>query len=62
MGIYPFAGYYSKDLILESVYASGNEVAFGFGILAALFTAVYSMKIIIKVKGMTTASFFSARS
>lgn len=49
MGIYPFAGYYSKDLILESVYEAGGEVAFGFGILAAIFTAIYSMKIIIKV-------------
>lgn len=49
MGFYPFAGYFSKDLILESVYESGGIYPFGFGILAAFFTAIYSMKIIIKV-------------
>jgi len=49
MGIYPFAGYYSKDLILESVYESGNLYAFYMGIIAAFFTSIYSMKIIIKV-------------
>jgi NADH-quinone oxidoreductase subunit L len=40
MGIYPFAGYYSKDLILESVYESGAEKAYYFGILSALFTSI----------------------
>ncbi len=49
VGIYPFAGFYSKDLILESAYgASGvGEFAFILGIIAAVFTAIYSMKIII---------------
>lgn len=49
MGIYPFAGYYSKDMILGSVYLSNNKIPFALGIGAAFFTAIYSMKIIIKV-------------
>ena len=49
MGIYPFAGYYSKDLILESVYHSGAIAPFIIGIIAAFFTALYSMKILILV-------------
>jgi NADH-quinone oxidoreductase subunit L len=49
IGIYPFAGYYSKDLILESVYLSGGHLQFVIGLLAAFFTALYSMKILIMV-------------
>ena len=49
MGIYPFAGYYSKDLILESVFHSGATGPFVIGLIAAFFTALYSMKIIILV-------------
>ncbi|WP_395477009.1 NADH-quinone oxidoreductase subunit L [Rickettsia endosymbiont of Pantilius tunicatus] len=48
IGIYPLAGFYSKDLILEAVYSSGSFM-FIFGILAAILTAIYSMKIIILV-------------
>ncbi len=49
IGIYPFAGFYSKDLILESAYLHGNigEFAFILGIIAACLTAIYSLKIII---------------
>ncbi len=53
IGIYPFAGFYSKDLILESAYAAGEagstvaNFAFIFGIVAAVITAIYSMKIIM---------------
>lgn len=50
IGIFPFAGFYSKDLILESAYTAASpigEFAFALGILAALLTAIYSMKIII---------------
>lgn len=49
MGIYPFAGYYSKDLILESVLHSGSTGPFIIGLIAAFFTALYSMKIILLV-------------
>lgn len=52
IGIFPFAGFYSKDLILESAYATNNAIGvivFVFGIAAALLTALYSMKIMILV-------------
>lgn len=48
IGIFPFAGYYSKDMILEAAYL-GNSTLFYFGIVAAFFTACYSMKIIVMV-------------
>ena len=44
-----FAGYYSKDLILESAFAAHTTmgtIAFGFGIAAALLTAFYSWRLI----------------
>jgi NADH-quinone oxidoreductase subunit L len=49
IGIYPFAGFYSKDLILESAYqaSSVGEFAFTLGVMAAVLTAIYSMKIIM---------------
>lgn len=49
IGVYPFAGFYSKDLILESAYSHGGvgSIAFIFGIVAAFLTAIYSLKIII---------------
>lgn len=51
IGIYPLSGFYSKDLILESAYGSGftGEFVFWLGIIAAVLTAIYSMKIIIMV-------------
>ncbi|WP_342225567.1 NADH-quinone oxidoreductase subunit L [Rickettsia endosymbiont of Urophora cardui] len=48
IGIYPLAGFYSKDSILEAVYSRGSFM-FIFGILAAILTAIYSMKIIMLV-------------
>src|SRR5271166_6255009 len=44
-GIFPFAGYFSKDAILEAAYASGTAAgSYGFwcGLLAAFLTAFYS--------------------
>jgi NADH-quinone oxidoreductase subunit L len=44
-----FAGYYSKDMILEAAFASGRPVgtlAFVLGILAALMTAFYSWRLL----------------
>lgn len=51
IGIYPLAGFYSKDLILESAYSAGGlgYLVFVIGIIAAIFTAIYSMKIIMLV-------------
>lgn len=51
-GIYPFAGYFSKDLILEVAYAKANNsgfIAYVLGSIGALFTAFYSWRLIFKV-------------
>jgi NADH-quinone oxidoreductase subunit L len=48
-GIPPFAGYFSKDAILESAYAAATPMGmYGFvcGTLAALLTAFYSGRLI----------------
>jgi NADH-quinone oxidoreductase subunit L len=48
-GIYPFAGYFSKDLILEVAYAhnsSAGLIAYTLGAVGALFTAFYSWRLI----------------
>lgn len=48
-GFYPFAGYFSKDLILEVAYASHGQVAsfaFVMGISAAFITAFYSWRLL----------------
>lgn len=45
-----FAGYYSKDLILESAFAADSNIgryAFAMGIAAAIMTAFYSWRLII---------------
>ncbi len=49
-GVWPFAGYYSKDIILESAYAYGGlwgNMAYWLGIAAAFLTAFYSWRLII---------------
>ncbi|MBA8667000.1 NADH-quinone oxidoreductase subunit L [Holosporaceae bacterium 'Namur'] len=59
-GIYPFAGFYSKDIILESAYAAGSiygKTAYWLGISAAVLTAFYSWRLLILVfQGKTRAS------
>jgi len=48
-GVWPFAGYYSKDTILEAAYASHTGIglyAFWIGIAAALLTAFYSWRLL----------------
>ena len=49
IGVFPLAGFYSKDLILESAYIAGGvgNFAFVLGILSAILTAIYSLKIIV---------------
>ena len=46
--VFGFAGFYSKDSILEAAYASGRELggfAFAIGIFAALLTSFYSWRL-----------------
>jgi NADH-quinone oxidoreductase subunit L len=48
-GIPVFAGYYSKDIILESAFGAGSSLgyfAFWMGIAAALMTAFYSWRLL----------------
>ncbi len=50
VGIYPLAGFYSKDIILESLYAADSMlgyIVFILGLVSAILTAIYSMKIIL---------------
>lgn len=49
-GIPPFAGYYSKDIVLEAAWADHTwfgEYAFWMGIAAAFMTAFYSWRLLI---------------
>ena len=49
-GVFPFAGYYSKDAILEASYASNTisgHYGFWCGLVAAFLTAFYSWRLII---------------
>jgi NADH-quinone oxidoreductase subunit L len=48
-GVWPFAGYYSKDIILEAAFAAHTGVggyAFWLGITAAFLTAFYSWRLL----------------
>jgi NADH-quinone oxidoreductase subunit L len=49
LGVFGFAGFYSKDAIIESAFASGTGAggfAFVIGITAALLTSFYSWRLI----------------
>ncbi len=49
-GIPPFAGFYSKDIVLEAAYGAHSNVgmyAFWMGIAAAFLTAFYSWRLIL---------------
>ncbi|MDX1916783.1 MAG: NADH-quinone oxidoreductase subunit L [Rickettsiaceae bacterium] len=48
MGIYPFAGYFSKDMIIEAAYHS-SHVAYLASMIGAFCTSIYSIKILQKV-------------
>jgi NADH-quinone oxidoreductase subunit L len=51
-GIPPFAGYWSKDFILEAAWAADTPVgkfAYAIGVLSAFLTAFYSWRLLILV-------------
>ena len=51
-GVPPFAGFFSKDMVIEVAHAAhstAGSYAFGLGILVAAMTAFYSWRLIFKV-------------
>jgi NADH-quinone oxidoreductase subunit L len=48
-GVFGFAGFYSKDMILEAAYQGGGvgQFAYWLGVAAAFLTAFYSWRLII---------------
>jgi len=48
-GIFPFAGFFSKELILGAAFAGHHYVLFGFGVLAAGGTAFYVFRAVFSV-------------
>jgi NADH-quinone oxidoreductase subunit L len=49
-GIWPFAGYFSKDFVLEAAYSAGTwygTLGYWLGLFAALLTAFYSWRLLI---------------
>jgi NADH-quinone oxidoreductase subunit L len=49
-GLYGFAGFYSKDIILESAFAAGTwqgQMDYWLGVIAAFITAFYSWRLIM---------------
>ena len=48
-GIYPFAGFFSKDKILEVAFGSGQFVIWGALLLTAMMTAFYSFRVVMMV-------------
>lgn len=43
-GIFPFVAFFSKDLILEEVFVSGNRALWLIGLLTVLLTAFYMLR------------------
>lgn len=48
-GIFPFAGFFSKDAILAAAWADGEYVLWGIGVLTALLTAFYMSRLYLRV-------------
>ena len=44
-GMPPFSGFFSKDEILASAYASGNQIIWGLGVIGAILTAFYMFRL-----------------
>ncbi len=49
IGIFPFAGFFSKDAILWQTYASGHTVLWAIGFLTAGLTAIYMARLLTLV-------------
>ncbi|WCR53006.1 MAG: NADH-quinone oxidoreductase subunit L [Wolbachia endosymbiont of Ctenocephalides orientis wCori] len=47
-GVFPFAGFYSKDLIIEHAYST-DSFAFMVSLIVAFFTAFYSWRLLLLV-------------
>lgn len=48
-GIYPFAGFFSKDKILEVAFGSGHELLWLTLLITAALTAFYSFRLVMNV-------------
>ncbi|MDR2905073.1 MAG: NADH-quinone oxidoreductase subunit L [Helicobacteraceae bacterium] len=48
-GIYPFAGFFSKDKILEVAFGSGNALIWAVLLTTAAMTAFYSFRVVMMV-------------
>ena len=48
-GYYPFAGFFSKDKILEAAFSTGDYVIWGVLLVSAMLTAFYSFRLIMLV-------------
>ncbi len=46
-GVFPFAGFFSKDEILWKAWSSGNTILWAVGFLAAGLTAFYMMRLVV---------------
>jgi len=46
-GVFPLAGFFSKDEILWKTFSSGNTLLWGIGFLAAGLTAFYMMRLVV---------------
>ena len=48
-GVWPFAGFFSKDAILEAAHVSGHHALFWIGVFTALLTSFYMTRLYILV-------------
>jgi len=46
MGLPPFGGFWSKDLVLAATLSAGEYLVFAIGLVTAILTAFYSMRMI----------------
>lgn len=48
-GIFPFAGYFSKDAILRSAFLTGHPTIYYIGVITAFMTAFYMFRLVFNV-------------